>query len=717
MNARAVAAVRAVACDARASTSTSASSRARACARARRRCGGAVRALADDLGADDVLSAMESFQEGEFSTPTFSRERSDVFRGTMDEDVFERVGKQKARRRAKRESVREVRAKDGRASGNSVVKSERLAFLYDEKTDVTSPGTLTKCNDALRQCESMEDVLALVKEMRDAGVQPVESTYVAVMLVCRSIGAPERAVQVYDAMVESQVKLSARTFQLAIELALSAGLIKDALRIKDDMRYVGLAVSSKMYVSLLKALADNDIGKRKGPRERLIRTCRLFEEMLGDDIDAPPAAYHTLIIAANRANQHDLAVRTYEELCDEGITPTRQTVETALESMARSGLIGKALDAFVSMKKNGLMPRKATYNLLLSACVNAPQPRVDAAFEIFEEMHANESINPDKTTYSLLIDAACKAGQPEKAFEAFSHMKKSGVAIEVSTLNRLLHATGLNAKQDETSVQATLELYEAMKKANIKPDVITYGSLIATCAKSRDATTAVTLYDEMRASGIEPNRILFNVLINALGRCNRGEEAVAYFEEMVEKSKSDASLIPNRDTYAAVFDAIIGSGGAELAIAKQSLESGDVATFVNSAKFAKLRDMYDHGVSNGVYEDLATSLSVREPQSGACTVNMNMLSRTEATVATLVLMKKLSTLSKDDVPSALFIYAGKVRPGKNVAQRRLLSIETVLRAAHIKFEIGEVGAAELVAIKGKHCVTWIEKNAEVFAAT
>lgn len=673
--------------------------------------------MADDLGADDVLSAMESFQEGEFSSPTLSRERSDVFRGTMDDDVFERVDRQKARRRAKRESVRELRAKDGQASGKAMAKSGRLAFLHDGNTDVMSPGTLTKCNDVLRQCSSMEDVLGLVKEMRDAGVQPVESTYVAVMLVCRSIGAPERAVQVYDAMVDAQVRLSARTFQLAIELALSAGLVKDALRIKEDMRYVGLPVSSKMYVSLLKALADNDIGKRKGPRERLIRTCRLFEEMLSEDIDAPPAAYHTLIVAANRASQHDLVVRTYEELCDEGITPTRQTSETALESMARSGLIGKALDVFVSMKKNGLMPRKATYNLLLSACVNAPQPRVDAAFEIFEEMRANKDINPDKTTYTLLIDAACKAGEPEKAFEAFSHMKQSGIDVEVSTLNRLLHAAGLNAKQDATSVEATLELYEAMKKADIKPDVITYGSLISTCAKAHDATTAINVYDEMRASGVEPNRILFNVLISALGRCDRSEEAVKYFDEMVEMSKSNASLTPNRDTYAALFDAIIGSGGAELAIAKHSLESGEAASFMNSAKFAKLREMHEHGVSNGIYEDLAASLAVREPQSGACTINMNMLSRTEATVAMLVLMKKMSTLSKDDVPSALFIYAGKVKPGKNGAQRRLLAIETVLRAANIKFEIGEVGSAELVAIKGKHCVRWIEKNAGVFAAT
>jgi pentatricopeptide repeat protein len=435
---------------------------------------------ADDLDAADVLSAMESFHEDEvarFDAKTLGRkERDDVFKGTMDEeDVFERVDKQKARRREKRTAVRRAQ-RSARGSGESGAKNARLAFLYDAETDADDATTVTKCNDAVRLCESMEEVLDLVREMRDAGVEPVESTYVAVMLVCRNIGAPERAIQVYDAMVEAEVSMSARTFYLVIELALKAGAVKEALRIKDDMKYMGLRVGAKLYTDLLRALANTDMGKRKGPQDRLIRACRLFEEMLGEGVNPPPAAYHTLIVAAHRANQHDLAVRTFDELIEEGITPARQTYETALDSMARSGLLAQALEVFVQMKSNGLMPRKVTYNTLLSACVNAPQPRVEAAFEIFEEMQTKGNVTPDRSTYSLLIDAACKAGKPEMAFDAFSHMRDSGIEIQVGTLNRLIHAAGLNAKEDSTSVQATLELYEAMKKLGVEPDVITYGS-------------------------------------------------------------------------------------------------------------------------------------------------------------------------------------------------------------------------------------------------
>ena len=52
------------------------------------------------------------------------------------------------------------------------------------------------------------------------------------------------------------------------------------------------------------------------------------------------------------------------------------------------------------------------------------------------------------------------------------------------------------------------------------------------------------------------------------------------------------------------------------------------------------------------------------------------------------------------------------QPGKGGAQRRMLAIETCLRAADLKFEVGEVGGANLLAIKGRHVVKWAKMNAE-----
>ena len=130
-DARAMATARATAkATMRARATSTARGRARATSTARagragdaRRAGRAARraeargALADDLGAEDVLNAMESFCEEEESTRATPKtggraRRDDVFRGTMDDDAFERLDKQKASRREKRTAVRAVREEE-----------------------------------------------------------------------------------------------------------------------------------------------------------------------------------------------------------------------------------------------------------------------------------------------------------------------------------------------------------------------------------------------------------------------------------------------------------------------------------------------------------------------------------------------------------------------------------------------------------------------------
>ena len=157
-----------------------------------------MRAFGDDVGADDILSAMESFHEEEIAVAVAAkaaaRDGGASFKGTMDEDVFERVDEQKTKRRKKRSAVRAARATARAKGGRTKSDESKLSFLYEASTDLDSADTLTRCNDTLRRCSSMEEVLELVTEMRDAGVEPVESTYVAVMFVCQRIGSPERAV-------------------------------------------------------------------------------------------------------------------------------------------------------------------------------------------------------------------------------------------------------------------------------------------------------------------------------------------------------------------------------------------------------------------------------------------------------------------------------------------------------------------------------------------
>ena len=428
-----------------------------------------------------------------------------------------------------------------------------MAFLYDddaiasiaasgsanddeEGLGVNAPEVVARCNDLIRRCDSMNAVLALVREMTYAGITPAESTYFAVMLVCRNTAVgPARAIEVYDAMRLNGVEVSARTYNLAMECALRAKQVREAIRLKEDMQKTtdgGVFVGAKLYVGLLKVVADNDVGRRRGAKHRLIRTCKLFEEMLASDIVPPPAAFNVLIVAAQRARQPDLVARTFEEMVATGVNPSRETYETALSAVSAGGLVDTALDVFAAMRRDGFEPRKSTYNSLLEACAVAPQPRVEQAFEIFYRMNGDGKVVPNRRTFALLIDAAVRAGLPSFAFDAFDAMRNGGVEVTLSTYNRLIHAAGM--KPD--GVPVAMQLFEEIKsRADVAPDEYTYGSLLAACAQAGDAATAGRLVAEMEAENVPHNRITRHAYITLLGRTDNWRKALEQYRLLQEE--------------------------------------------------------------------------------------------------------------------------------------------------------------------------------------
>ena len=297
-----------------------------------------------------------------------------------------------------------------------------------------SPEVVARCDASIRRCASMDQVLDRVREMTRAGVRPRDSTYYAVMRACRdaeSVGAA-RAIEVYDAMRLNAARPSRKTLELAVECACKAGQAGHALRLKRDATEVyRYPLGPRLLTMILRCVADNDVGSKRGAKHRLVRACKLFEEMLEaaereredreeeeeEDENSPsssspsknrvnysappPAAFHALLLAASRAKQSDLVARTYEEMVAAGISPSRETYECVLGAAAKGGLADVALDVFASMRSDGFAARKSTYNSLLEACAKAPQPRAEQAFEIFNVMVAEGTIAPNARTFAL----------------------------------------------------------------------------------------------------------------------------------------------------------------------------------------------------------------------------------------------------------------------------------------------------------------------------
>jgi len=600
------------------------------------------------------------------------------------------------------------------------LNENRMLSEDDDESSRITASNLTKCNDAIRRCTSFEEVLPLVKEMRQFGITPVESTYVAVMIACRNAGTPERAIEVYDACRTSGIEVSKRGMLLTMECAVKAKKLQPAMRVKEDIEEQGWTLSPKVFDQLLKLTIDVDMPgedrKGRSPKARLVRACVLFEEMTSkSNVEPSPVAFNALLVGAARAKEPQLVAQTFDEMTSQGVSPSRETCEIALKALAEGGELAKSLNVFAVMRQRGLAPRKSTYTALILSCAKAKEPKCDEAFEIFYRLREEGSVEPNRAMFAALIDCAIRAGKESYAFDAFDAMKEANIPPTMATYNRLIHACG--QKGTANGLRDAVRLYEyvlAQNAADLRPDAYTYGSLIAACAKVRDATKALSLLDEMleKSDEVYPTTVVFNSCITACGQAGRWEDARKVFEKLKVEIENrgglgSSDLYIGRETYGAMLDAALGPGGAEAAVSAVALElgkdkkggssSGMKTSFIDSDRVELAIELFQSEEARRVcqYDDIDEALWKNDGDYDA-----SKYTRTETIVATLAMLKAVryceSSSSKGnrtfaDLPNEICINCGN-------AARRSLAVESVARAAGVKCDTEEQGSALYVTL-------------------
>ena len=254
---------------------------------------------------------------------------------------------------------------------------------------------------------------------------------------------------------------------------------------------------------------------------------------------------------------------------------------------------------------------------------------------------------------------------------------------------------------------------------------------------------------EMLTRGMTHNRVTRHAYITALGRSERWAEALTQYTELKGESRTSRGesrgdeVGVSRESFSLTFDALLGAAGAEAAIASCALEPGGGDAFMRGERAAAARSVFRDGVEAGVYEDpilgLDTSLDVsvdlvtdfmegdgasslekknQNPKMNPKTplrVSFMSMTRSEAIVATMVLLESFTKVdpAAESLPSGLFIGAGPGTRGN--AQRRMLAVESVLRAAELRCETIEDPRTYVIGVTRLDLNEWVKKHAGAYA--
>lgn len=293
--------------------------------------------------------------------------------------------------------------------------------------------------------------------------------------------------------------------------------------------------------------------------------------------------YNAMLAAYSSSGQADKALQLYEQMLEEGRNPDAWSFVPVLQ--ACGSLAGKEevemslhkgklvhakalqtvdqLDDFVASSLismygqcgsipdaervfNGLYrPNMVSWNALLTAY--AEQGQGVEALQLFRRFWEGGLVSPDDSILISTLKSCGQTGGLDLCIEIHNSIVLSGSSISLPVASALIHAYSQCAKMAEAQ--------KVLDSLN-QPDVVCWTALIAGYARQGSWETSSICYQKMCDSGVKPNGVTFLSLLSACCHAGMVSKGVEYFESM----SRDYGIVAEIEHYVSLVD-LFGRAG------------------------------------------------------------------------------------------------------------------------------------------------------------
>ncbi|CAN6213789.1 unnamed protein product [Urochloa humidicola] len=204
---------------------------------------------------------------------------------------------------------------------------------------------------------------------------------------------------------------------------------------------------------------------------------------------------------------------------------------TMIALYAQNGLSAEALQLYSKMLNvgGGIRCNAVTLSAVLLACAHA------GAIQTGKRIH-NQVVRMglEENVYvgTSVVDMYSKCGRVEMARKAFHRIKERNIL----TWSAMIAGYGMQGHGQEA-----LEVFNEMRRSGLKPNYITFISVLAACSHAGLLNEGRHWYNAMRKEfGIEPGVEHYGCMVDLLGRAGCLDEAYGIIKEM--NVKPDAAM-------------------------------------------------------------------------------------------------------------------------------------------------------------------------------
>ena len=181
----------------------------------------------------------------------------------------------------------------------------------------------------------------------------------------------------------------------------------------------------------------------------------------------------------------------------------------------------EAIDHFWEMQRQGLKPNRNTFVSILSACVSP------TALELGTRIHVRmekAGYATDVVAGSALISMYCRCGSLADARKVFDKMPEKNVVSWTALISGY-------AQQGQS--KEAFSLFQKLKKQGVKPNVVTFISILGACVSSEHLEQAKQIHSRIKNEGLEQEVNLGNALVSMYARCGSIHDAQEVFDTLL----------------------------------------------------------------------------------------------------------------------------------------------------------------------------------------
>ncbi|XP_047333930.1 pentatricopeptide repeat-containing protein At5g12100, mitochondrial-like [Impatiens glandulifera] len=268
------------------------------------------------------------------------------------------------------------------------------------------------------------------------------------------------------------------------------------------------------------SIAFNSIIRHFYVSDRMNEATEWVKKMVEKGLFPNLQTYNTLIDGYGKSRQFDKCFEILDTMESQGITPNVVTYGSIVNSLCKEMRLIDAETTMRDMVKKGVNANTRIYNMLIHGYCTIGM--MEDANRLFEEM-VQKGLSPNVVTCNALIHSLCKKGRMEEA---------EAMASRVLELNVITYNILISGYSMEGNKQKCLELYDTMKKSDIKPTIKTFHSLIRLCRKEGPVLLD-TMIQEMLKMDLVLDRILYNELVHTFVELGDVESAYLWHDKMV----------------------------------------------------------------------------------------------------------------------------------------------------------------------------------------